>query len=337
MTTTAPRHYGNIDYIRAFASLIVVAAHYGAIPYPQSVGPFALVFGYACRLVVPLFMVVSSFLFARSERTGQYAWSKIKRMLLLALVWSFIFYLCNGGFPAYIGKISEIAKAGAREPLLLAYYLASGLQTVFYFFVALALIQLLVFLLQRASTGVVVIVLAACLLVLLILPFVLDGKLAVFDNPINFLAFAPVGVLLNRRIDDVLGKKLLVGGSIFGLGIAAMALEAFVLHPGDLAFINGGTKASLVFLATGLFVMTTTERRPGRIIRFMSDQSLLLYFLHTCVFSIVATTYDLVFTKGLRLAAAWAPAVQFLIALMLCYMIGVLVVPRIMSQKTYST
>jgi peptidoglycan/LPS O-acetylase OafA/YrhL len=337
MPTTKQLHYGNIDYIRAFASLIVVAAHYGAIPYPESVGTYALVFGYLCRMVVPLFMVVSSFLFARCDRTGEYAWAKIKRMLLLALLWSFFFYLSNGGIPAYIGKLSEVAKAGGKSPLLLAYYLASGLQTVFYFFIALALVQLLTFILQRASTALVIMTLAACLLALVALPFALGGKLAVFDNPINFLAFAPVGVLLSRRADAIFGKKLLVGGSLLGLGLAAAALEASVLHPGDLAFVTGGTKASLVFLAAGLFVLTLTERKPGPAIRFMSDQSLMLYFLHTCVFSVVSTAYGLVFAKGLHIDPALGPVVQFALALLLCYAIGAAVVPRVLSPKTYSS
>lgn len=331
-------HFSNIDWIRAIASIAVVAIHYHVIPLDQTANIASignLTDGYILRLSVPMFMLVSIFLFTSKERNASYLLKKTKTLLFLAFTWSFIFYALNGGLLAPIEKIVHISKEVKNSPEILLHYFFSDLETVFYFFISLYVVLVIAFLLQNRSTKLIITSLMLSVLTVAILPFIYQGSLATFYNPINFIPYAPAAILINRYRAVVFQKKLQIGSGCLLLGLLMIFVELTIALQTNINFINGYTKTSLIFISVGLLLISLSTKKPNKIVAFMSEHSLPLYLFHTCLFSLVGTITNILFVKFMHISSLYINTFAWLTAIVLCYLISKFIAPRILIPAIY--
>ncbi len=338
MSDTYKHHY-NIDWIRALSSVAVVALHYGAIPpalLTDLTSPWALFNGFVLRLAVPLFMMVSVFLFAGKPRDRDYLIKKVKYLLFLALVWSMIYLVAKGGLLTYFKKITFVLKEVKNAPSSMVYFLLTDLETVFYFFISLPIVLATTFVLQNKSTRIVVIFLLTSIATIGMLPFVKDGFFVKFYNPLNFIAFAPIGILVNRHYDYLMSKRWAFGGLLLFATVILGVGEAYVSELNAVNLVDGYTKNSLIALTTAVLLLTFTGRKTNKVISFMSKHSLPLYLFHSCLYGLVGTICDLFFTKLIGIDASNQHVYAWAVAVVLCYLISKFIAPRLLSPAVYS-
>lgn len=229
-----------------------------------------------------------------------------------------------------------MAKEIKDSPLLVFYYLFTDLETVFYFFISLPLILIIAFLLQSRTTKYNIGILILSILAIAILPFINHGSLASFYNPINFIPYAPAGLLLNRYREILFIKKIRFGLLLLLVGCFLAILEINIESLLTIGIIDGYTKNSLVFLSTGIFLISQSTQKANRFIRFMSRNSLPLYLFHTCLFGLVGTICDIFFRKLMHIPASYNHNYAWLIAIALCYLIAKFIAPRILLPSIYS-
>lgn len=327
-------HFSNIDWIRALSSIAVVAIHYHVIQTGGIASTGNLIDGYILRLSVPMFMLVSIFLFTSKERNADYLLKKTKTLLFLAFTWSFIFYTLNRGLLSPIEKIIHISKEVSNSPELLIHYFFSDLETVFYFFISLYVVLVIAFLLQNRSTGLIITALILSVLTVGILPFIYNGSIATFYNPLNFIPYAPAAILINRYRDVFFQKNLQIGSGCLLIGLLMILVEIAMALQTNINFINGYTKTSLIFLSIGLLLISLSTKKPNKIVAFMSEHSLPLYLFHTCMFSLVGTITNILFVKFMNVSA-YINTFNWLTAIFLCYFISRFIAPRILIPAIY--
>jgi surface polysaccharide O-acyltransferase-like enzyme len=335
------RQFHGIDWIRAVASVAVVALHYHAIPSGLTSGPDAdavwqIVNGYLLRLAVPLFLMVSLFLLS-NDRADQGAFRKsYQRLALYALVWPVLFYVSNGGLPGYLNMLAVAAKETVLSPGRGMHYLLTGQETVFYFFVSLMIAQFFLWCLRLRSNGVVLSAMFASMAVVALLSLVPFERLAVFYNPLNFLPYAPCALLLRRFLSQPASRAAMLGVCLFSVGCGIGALEFWYSNRLSPDVIDGYTRISLVFLAAGAVALTFNVRRPPLIVRFMSAYSLPLYLLHTCLYAVVGTLCNLLFVKALHAEPTHLHAYAWLVAIGLSYAVAKWVAPTVLHPTLYA-
>lgn len=332
-------HYCNIDWIRAISSIAVVALHYHAIPVNQiadTASTGSLINGYILRLAVPLFMLVSIFLFTSKERNSQYLTQKIKQLLFFALIWPVFFYVLNGGLLSYVKKIIDVTKEIKDSPLLLFYYFFTDMETVFYFFISLPVVLVVALLLQSRTTEFIIGALMLSILAIAVLPFMSQGSLATFYNPINFIPYAPIAILINRYRKLIMIKKTRIGLLLLLIGCLLIIVEVNIDKLITINLIDGYTKNSLVALSTGVLLISLSTDKTNRLIAFMSKHSLPLYLFHTCLYALVGTICNIFFTKLLHIPATYNHMYAWLIAVVLCYLISRFIAPRMLIPSIYT-
>ncbi len=247
------QHLKNIDWIRAIASVLVVALHYNIISDSLTIVNHdiqAWIRDYVMRLALPLFFIVSLFLFSRKIRDFSYVKQRIQQLLLIGFIWPFIFYFCFGGVNGYIETIISIAKKITASPNLFFYYFFSDIETVYYFFTNLSIVLAITFYLQTKSNKFVFIFLVCSVLNIGIVPFVFPN-LAVFYNPMNFVSYAPTGILMNRYFSSLIKQHLKVGLILLLVGALLIFWEIKISSTG-VFLLNGYTRNSLIFLSAGI-------------------------------------------------------------------------------------
>jgi surface polysaccharide O-acyltransferase-like enzyme len=293
MATTDGRIVG-IDYLRAVFSVCVVAVHLGYV-FPSAIfdpDRYAehtftwsdLVNFYVLCLAVPVFVLVSTYLYALRPTDGRGLRRRLGRILRLLVFWSLafqIFFFTGYGFPKQI----------PRDPGRFALYVLTGGDTVYYFFVSLALVTVVTHYAQRLSDWAVWALFVGTTAAVGVLPLLhrATGYLVLghHANPLNFLPFAFAGVglaRLSRAGDD---RRLdRIGLATLGLGVAATVLDWTVYVDPCFFKVNrfalpAYTRPSLVLLAVAVLVSVVRAQPPGNaVVRFMARHSLAVYCLH---------------------------------------------------------
>ncbi|HKB02083.1 MAG TPA: acyltransferase family protein, partial [Gemmataceae bacterium] len=256
-----------LDYLRAIFSVCVVAVHLGYV-FPSDIfdpDRYAehtftwsdLVNFYVLCLAVPVFVLISTYLYSLKPADTRALGRRLGRILRLLVFWSLafqIFFFTGYGFPKQI----------PRDPGRFALYLLTGGDTVYYFFVSLALVTVVTHYCQRLSDRAVWVLFATSTAVVGILPLLHreTGYLVLghHANPLNFLplAFAGLGLArLSRAGDD---RTLdWVGLAALGLGVAAALLDWTTYVDPCFFKVNrfalpAYTRPSVVFLAVAVLV-----------------------------------------------------------------------------------
>ena len=294
MAAHGPGRVVGIDYLRAFFSVCVVAVHLNYL-FPSLIfdkrrytehafGPSDLVNFYVLCLAVPVFVLISTYLYASKPTDTAGLGRRLWRIVRLLLFWSVLFQVYYQGGIAAVKNIP-------RERDELALYLMSGGGTYYYFFEALAIVTVVTHAATRLSGRVVWGLFAASTVLVAVLPLLHKELhyrfLAHHANPLNFLPFAFAGVGLARLTAAGADRSR----GLVGLGCLLLALPAAVLDWTayvDRCFfeinqyaIPAYTRPSLVLLAVAVLVLALRSRVPSNpVVRFMAVHSLGVYCLH---------------------------------------------------------
>lgn len=284
-----------IEWLRAIFSVAVVIWHQGSAGmsligdkarYQEHVFTLSdLINFHFLVLAVPVFFLISCYLYAMKDRTSKDLLRRITRLCLLTLFWSIavrVWYLGSEGITGFIPDSSTA----------LFWFVMSGGQTLYYFFIALIFGILLTHIFRKCPTGYLAILFAAACACLPVLAAAAmrtgDYHLAAFYNPLNFLPYPFAGILL-LRIQPLLRQQgtrtiwlaaLMTGGILFSLfEWKYLVHEVFFLEQ-TFAF-PAYTRGSEVFLSIFFFsLLLNGDVRSNRVICFMSKHSLALYCLH---------------------------------------------------------
>jgi surface polysaccharide O-acyltransferase-like enzyme len=283
-----------IDYLRALFSVCVVAVHlnyifpsliFDQVRYPEHTFTWSdFVNFYVLCLAVPVFVVVSTYLYARKPTDATGLGRRVGRLVRLLVFWSVLFQVYR-----YTGI--GAAKLVPREPNELGLYLMSGGSTYYYFFEVLAVVTVVTHAATRLPSRSVWALFAASTAVVGVVPLVHQQThvraLAHHADPLNFVPFAFAGVGLARLTAAGADRTR----DRVGLACLALAAPAAVLdwtaYVDPVYFeinqfaIPAYTRPSLVLLAVAVLVLAVRSRVPaGPVVRFMAVHSLGVYCLH---------------------------------------------------------
>jgi surface polysaccharide O-acyltransferase-like enzyme len=283
-----------IDYLRAFFSVCVVQVHLGYV-FPSLIfrekqyqdhtfTASDFVNFYILCLAVPVFVLISTYLYARKPTDSAGLGRRLGRILRLLVFWSVLYqaYRLTG-----FGAIKSVP----LEPNELGLYLMSGGSTVYYFFEVLAIVTVITHGANRLPARVVWFLFAASVVVVGVLPVLHKEThfrfLAHHANPLNFVPYAFAGVGLARlSAVGAARTRTWIGIACVALAGGTAVLDWTVYVDPCFFEINefaipAYTRPSLVFLAVAVLVLALPVRRPpGPVVRFMALHSLGVYCLH---------------------------------------------------------
>jgi surface polysaccharide O-acyltransferase-like enzyme len=330
-----------IDYLRAIFSVCVVAVHLGYV-FPSAIfDPEAyqahtfswsdLVNFYLLCLAVPVFVIVSTYLYALKPTDMAGLGRRVGRIVRLLVFWSVlyqVFFFTGYGVPKVI----------PRDPAGLGLYFLTGGDTVYYFFVSLAVVTVATHAAMRLPGPAVWSLFAISTAVVGVLPVLHRSTgwivLGLHANPLNFLPLAFAGVGLARLSRKGAGRGLdRVGLGCLVLGAASALLDWTVYVDPCFFQVNrfalpAYTRPSLVFLAVAVLVLAVRARPAGnRVVRFMARHSLAVYVLHPFF---VPVRYKMV--ESLHLTGAAEVLLPLAVVLGLSYA-GSLVLPWFLRDE----
>jgi surface polysaccharide O-acyltransferase-like enzyme len=283
-----------IDYLRAFFSVCVVEVHLGYIfpsaifnktRYPDHTFTASdFVNFYVLCLAVPVFVLISTYLYARKPTDAAGLGRRLGRIVRLLVFWSVLYQVYRyTGF----GAIKSIP----HDPDELALYLMSGGSTFYYFFEGLAIITVIAHWATRLPARAVWLLFAASTILVGVLPVVHEAThvrfLAHHADPLNFAPYAFAGVGLARLPAVAAARaRTWIGLACLALAGPAALLDWTVYVDPCFFEVNefalpAYTRPSLVFLAVAVVVLALRVRTPpGPVVRFMATHSLAVYCLH---------------------------------------------------------
>lgn len=335
-----------IDYLRAFFSVCVVAVHLNYL-FPSLIfdrrrytehtfGPSDLVNFYVLCLAVPVFVLISTYLYATRPTDTAGLGRRLWRIVRLLVFWSVLFQVyMQGGMAAVKNVPNPIREPDELNELGL--YLMSGGGTYYYFFEALAVVTVVTHLATRLPGRLVWGLFVASTVLVGVLPLLHQELhyrfLAHHANPLNFLPYAFAGVGLARltaagadRARDRIGLGCLV------LAVPAAVLDWTVYVDRSFFAINqfaipAYTRPSLVFLAVAVLVLALRSRMPANpVVRFMAVHSLGVYCLHPFFVDIQFKVIEV-----LGLSGASAALVPWAMVLGLSY-VGSMLMPLFLRE-----
>ncbi|HKB02711.1 MAG TPA: acyltransferase [Gemmataceae bacterium] len=337
-----------IDYLRAIFSVAVVAVHLGyvfpsAIFDPDAYFTHSLAWSdvvnfYVLCLAVPVFVVVSAYLYAMKPSDAATLWHRLGRIARLLVLWSIAYQVFF--FTGY-GLLKEIP----RDAKGLALHALTAGNTVYYFFVALAVVTVVTHYAKRLPDAAVWLSFALATLIVGLLPVahrLLPPNhqttavlfLELHANPLNFLplAFAGVGLARLTRANATRSLDRLAAGSM-ALAVACAVLDWTVYVDPHFFAVNrfaipAYTRPSLVFLAVAVLILAVRWRPAGNpVISFMARHSLAVYCLHPFF---VPVKYKMV--DALHLTGAAEVLLPLAVVLGLSYA-GSMVLPLVLREE----
>lgn len=283
-----------IDYLRAFFSVCVVLVHLGliapsAVFYKIHYAEHKLTWSDPINfcilmLAVPVFFLISNYLFLKKADDKSALLKHLQRIGKLAIFWMVLLkiFIFHGweifqGFPDSLKDIP--------------YFILSGGETPYWFFITLMALTIITYFAKRLSIFYVSVFFLLTTLQVLMLPVLsaATGKyyLVAHCNPLNFLPYPFAAILIFHLAgqDRTKIKPLFI--ILTGFLAALLAVLEWTIYINEHFFSYGPsplplyTRPSLVFLAMTLVLTAIkTDWKSFFIVRFMSNKSLALYCLH---------------------------------------------------------
>jgi surface polysaccharide O-acyltransferase-like enzyme len=288
------RRYHGFDYLRAIFSICVVGCHLGyvapsAIFDPAHFGehrftPSDFINFYVLTLAVPVFFLISAFLFLE----GPADWPALKRFLIrigrIAVFWIVLFILFREQGWIVLYHLPRTAQD-------LGVFIISGGSTLYYFFVSLLGVVALTYFARRLDVRVIALLFVASILVLALLPIVAIRMnffpLTHYYDPLNFLPYPFAALLIaswRHRTGASLSAWHVLAACVATVALATLDWTVYVnagLFQTNEFAIPAYTRPALVTLAMGVvWAGSFIRREPGRVVSFMSRNSLALYCVH---------------------------------------------------------
>jgi len=281
--------------LRAIASICIVTIHLGYI-FPSSIfDPVSfrahriatsdIVNFYILLLAVPLFFIVSNYLFSGKIYDTAYLIRRVIWYLKLSLFWSVTLL-----FFRYAGrKAAVVFPSNLFEGL--EFILRAG-RTPYYFFISLSIMTVIAHFAKKLSTKYLFICTILSIGVVSFAPLLVIRThltaLTTFWSPLNFIPYPFIALVIHRlNLGGHSGQLYrAVIPACLALGII-LAIMDWTVYPDEVFFfqsrfaIPAYMRPSLVFLGTGIFLASIHWTRwNNRCLSFMSENSLSLYCLH---------------------------------------------------------
>lgn len=286
-----------IQWLRAIMSVFVVAWHLGGggksliwtDQYPKhayTASDFANF--QVLLLAVPIFMLISNYLLARSDPDGATAWRRAQRVIVLLLFWPLMITIYQGGWTNVVANFPSTPQGWLG-------YVLSGAQSVYYFFVSLLITYALTYFANRLSLAANVALLLLATLATGLAPIAsitYDWPLlSAYWSPVNFLPFAFAGIVVHRLFGpESSSARALLAASVLLIAGAVLAVVEWQSYPHAVFFPGQGyafpayTRASLVADAMAILILALRWRGGVPVpVEFMARYSLALYCLHLVV------------------------------------------------------
>ncbi len=289
------------DWLRAFASLAVAALHTGLLGKPALfTGPVAglghskvladIVVLYVFMLAVPLFYLMSFYLFLnRISTTKHYTLRRLSRLSRLYLAWTGIWLV-------FYGSLRGVGVLLPHDFVDLLVKLASGWDSLYYFFFSLLLLTLLGIPMRNFMQRTLGIMLFLSVAFLFAAPYIvsrtgtLDFLVAHWD-PLNFIPYLLIAAMFSRysslHKDSISKESLFIGCLLLIVFVLLVVLEGYFMVGREGSFNIMGypippyTRPSIAFGAAALFLLSFSVRRAaGPVVAFLARYSLGLYCLH---------------------------------------------------------
>jgi peptidoglycan/LPS O-acetylase OafA/YrhL len=286
-----------IQWLRAIMSIFVVVWHLGgggtSRLWTGDVGHHTVTLSdfinfHVLLLAVPTFLMVSSYLFARSNPDSKTALRRARHIGLLLLIWPLLSTIYSGSWHTVIANLPTTAMGTVT-------YVLTGGNSIYYFFVATLMTYALAFLAIRLPTATNVGLLALASVATAAAPLVAIHVnwplLSAYWSPVNFIAYPFASVIVLRLFDTDKSRSRVVLPvlTLLILGCALSVLEW--RHYRNAAFFpNHGftfpayTRASLIAFVMAIMVTAIHWNRGlPTVVDFMARHSLPLYLLHLFV------------------------------------------------------
>lgn len=286
-------HIEGLDYIRATMSIFVVCWHIrvagvSGIFYKSSYLDHQFCFTdflnfHIFLLSVHAFILVSNYLFAADGAGVTVLIRRVARIMVLLTFWTAAYLIVSHGLTEAIKTLQA-----SDRSLVVLIVRAGG--TIYYFFVSIIICYLATFVIAKTNTIVQGILFVLSVGFLEAAPYIADATGGIFLcsywSPSNFIPYAFAAVILAKYRAVIDRNRLLV---VLAATLISLALAVWEWHYsiGDVIFlaekqgIPSYTRGSLVFGAIAVLVLATDKRiRSGRVIKFMSTNSLALYCIH---------------------------------------------------------
>lgn len=292
-TQRSSSYYAGFDYIRAVLSLAVIAIHtrllsaHGNLSVDERSGfnVFDIIELNLFFLAVPLFFLVSLFLFYKKQSTLVKDGRRVYQILILYAFWSAAWVLFRDTRP----------KSGLSEILV---FIISGGESVFWFFFSLAFVTLVAALTRKLSTQLTWIALCTSTLMIALFPILnmQDANyryLVAFWNPLLFVPCVFAAKLF-VRYEDAFKSRKYIQPALLVIFIGLCILEWLTLiHPNhelvQAIQIPYYARPSVLVGAFILFISALRVRaRPPAVIKFLSSVSLGLYCMHPFLISLTS-------------------------------------------------
>lgn len=294
-----PYYYG-FDYLRAIMALGVLAYHirifgqsnlFDINEYMNHKITLSDLFNFHfCKLTVPVFFLVSIFLFLLKGAGGNFRYfaQRIEKLIYLYLFWVGVVLLFYGA----AGYFSNIWPKNFGDAVL---FIVSGGYSAFYFFFSLIFLTLLSLYAIRLPVFVLWVLLTATGLFLGAFPVIVNlcseyDYLIAFWSPLNFPVYAFAAALVWKYKMNGLDLSargfnvcIIVSLVVFVLGAILEWKYLIGVHSFkyDGSALPSLTRISVVAGAVSLFLLSfRIKHKPNRIIRLLSDYSLGIYCLH---------------------------------------------------------
>ena len=288
-------HINGFDWLRAIMSVLIVTWHLHTFGKSQlfsdQIASYKLNAGDILNfqivpISVPIFLLISCYLLARFPTDWAGLRQRLGRLSVLYIFWVFMMTLWKGGYE----ELQRVKPESAYDLLL---KVLSGYGEFFYFFVTLILCLLATFVFMRLSSrwNLAALILATAAVFFLPQVSIALNKpmLVAYWNPLNFLPYPFLGIILHRHQDALLasGKRLALVCAVLLTLSAALAWYEWT-HLINTLFIPGNDLAYPVLMRVSLVLSTTAVflfalwpwRAAPPIIQFMSRHSLALFVLH---------------------------------------------------------
>jgi len=286
--------YPGIDYLRALFSVCVVTVHLGYVSpswifskelYQDHVPTFSdFVNFYVLLLAVPVFFLISNYLFIAKARDTSVLKASLTRIASIAIFWIAVHTIIGYSRVEFLNVVPHTMRNVMT-------YILSGGHTVFYFFISLFGLTIVAHYIKYLSLHIVLVsFLAATALVALIPPVSVMTQhfyLSVYWNPVNFLPY-PFAARLVHHFANIQGFVFKPLHVIFLVVVEAILVAVdWTLYVDKGFFIVNAyaiptyARPSLILLSmVVLYAAIKIKPRVGGLIQFMSRNSLGLYCVH---------------------------------------------------------
>ena len=287
-------YYAGFDYLRAALSLAVIAIHtkllatHGNFSFDDRFGinVFDIVHFNVFFLAVPVFFIISLFLFYKKDESLLKSGRRIYHLLVLYVFWTGTWILFKDTRPddGILGIILYIMRGG---------------KSIFWFFLSLTIATVLAALTRKLSTKLAWIALALSTLAVALFPLlnIYDPTyryLVAFWNPLQFIPYVFAAKLF-VHYENVLSSGKRIQFMLLMLFVVLCCVEwATLVHPNhqlvQIVQIPLYTRVSVVAGASLFFVAALQIKRPPpSFIKALSSASLGMYCVHPFLISLTLT------------------------------------------------